>query len=245
MGGCAVSETVAVPRRLLWWLTYGTLAPVLFTVVYLVEGAVRPGYDGWRQSISALSLGPGGWVQQVNFALLGVLTVWVAYVWSRILRGGIGATWYPAMRALEGVALMAIALVATDPEPGYPPGAPQVRPFSTVHGVVHFGCLFVIIFTMMAGLLIMARRFRGDPYWRGWTWGSVLAAITINVLIALFGVANAHRFGYAGVLERLDTNVEAVWGLAVLARLWSGVPFMAPTNRDVQYHPPTQPEPAA
>jgi hypothetical protein len=80
----------------------------------------------------------------------------------------------------------------------------------------------------MAGLLIMARRFWGDPYWRGWTWGSILAAVAINVLIALFGVANAHGFAYTGVLERVDTNIETVWGLAILTRLWTGVPFMTP-----------------
>ena len=104
-----MGQRVAVPRRVLWWLTYGTLAPVLFTAVYLVEGAVRPGYDGWRQSISALSLGPGGWVQQANFAVLGLNTLGVAYVWSRILRGGVGATWYPFMRALESGAEVIVA----------------------------------------------------------------------------------------------------------------------------------------
>src|SRR5262249_53760150 len=86
VGGCASSmmpairredvrlarKTVSVPRGLLLWLTYGSLAPVLFTVVYLIEGVTRPGYDGWKHSISALSLGPGGWLQQANFVFLGL-----------------------------------------------------------------------------------------------------------------------------------------------------------------------------
>jgi len=38
--------TTPVPRRLLLWLTHGSLAPVLSTAIYLVEGATRPGYDG-------------------------------------------------------------------------------------------------------------------------------------------------------------------------------------------------------
>ena len=80
----------------------------------------------------------------------------------------------------------------------------------------------------------MARRFRDDPHWRGWTWGSVLAAITINVLIALFGVANAHRFGYAGVLERLDIPMseEEAGGLASVVRLiLDSDPRFAHSNR--------------
>ena len=221
-----VKNTVPVPRGLLLWLTYGTIAPVLFVAVYLIEGATRPGYDGWRQAISTLSLGPGGWIQQANFVFLGVNVLIVAYVWRRILKGGIGATWYPIMRGLEGLSLIGIGFFSTDPTLGYPPGSAPVRPFSTVHGIVHLALLFLIIFAMMAGLFIMARRFWGDPQWRGWVTYSVVSAVLVNLFIALFGVANSHDFRYAGVFERLSTNFEAIWGLVLLGRLWIGVPFM-------------------
>jgi len=220
-------KTVSVPRGLLLWLTYGSLAPVLFTVVYLIEGVTRPGYDGWKHSISALSLGPGGWLQQANFVFLGLNVLCVAVVWRRVLAGGTGGTWYPIMRGLEGVSLVAIGLFSTDPERGYPPGTPPVQPFSTVQGIVHFACLFAIIFAMMAGLFIMAGRFWGDPHWRGWVVFSVISALLINLFIALFGVANGHNFAYAGVLERLATNIEPVWGLVLLWRVWAGVPIMS------------------
>ena len=55
---------------------------------------------------------------------------------------------------------------------------------------------------------------------------SVASALLVNLFIALFGVANSHDFAYAGILERLATNVEAIWGLALLGRLWARVPFM-------------------
>lgn len=216
-----------VPRRLLLWLSYGSLAPVLFTAIYLIEGATRPGYDGWRQAISTLSLGPGGWIQQANFVFLGINVLIVASVWRVILRGGVGATWYPLMRGLEGISLIAIGFFSTDPALGYPPGSPTVPAFSTVHGIIHFACLFAIIFAMMVGLFIMARRFWGDPNWRGWATYSIISALLINLFIALFGVTQGHGFEYAGVFERIATNVEAVWGLVLLVRLWTGVPLMA------------------
>ena len=40
-------------------LLCGVLGPVFFTAVFLIEGAVRPGYDAWQTTISTLSLGPG------------------------------------------------------------------------------------------------------------------------------------------------------------------------------------------
>ncbi len=65
--------TRPVPTRLLLWLSCGTLASVLFATTYLIEGATRPYYSALQQPISALSLGPGGWVQQVNFVAFGVV----------------------------------------------------------------------------------------------------------------------------------------------------------------------------
>jgi hypothetical protein len=210
------------PRAIRWWLTVGTLWSVLFTAVYLVEGATRPGYDAWRQAISTLSLGPGGWVQQANFVVLGVVTLGLALVWRKILEGGVCATWYPIMRAVEGLSLIGIGFFSTDPTLGYPPGSVSVAPFSTAHGTAHFGFLFMIIFAQMCGLFIISRRFSGNPDWRGWVFYSILSGVLINVLIALFGITNAHQFEYAGVFERVATNIEALWGLAIVGRLWHG-----------------------
>jgi hypothetical protein len=43
----------------LLWLSVGVAAAVLFTLIYLIEGMTRPGYNAWQQPVSALSLGPG------------------------------------------------------------------------------------------------------------------------------------------------------------------------------------------
>jgi Protein of unknown function (DUF998) len=181
------------------------VAPAIFDAVYLIEGTTRPGYDAWRQAISTLMVGPGGWVQQANSILLGGLTLVVAAVWRRILKGGVCATWYPIMRGIEGLSLIMIGFSLTDP--------------------VHTFWLFMIIGAMMAGLFIIARRFWGDPNWRGWAFYSAASGVLINVCIALFGIATAHHFEYAGVLERVATNIEPIWGLAILGRLWTGTPF--------------------
>jgi len=83
------APAIPVPRRLLLWLTIGVVGTVLFPIIYLIEGVTRPGFDAWQQTISALSLGPGGWIQQLNFALCGVSVLWLAYVWRKILAGAL------------------------------------------------------------------------------------------------------------------------------------------------------------
>jgi hypothetical protein len=80
-------------------LLCGGVGAVLFTAIYLLEGISLPGYDAWQQPTSALSLGPGGWMQQANFIVFGVLLVLSAVGWYRFLTPGRGAIWFSLSRA--------------------------------------------------------------------------------------------------------------------------------------------------
>ena len=50
----------------------GILGPTLFVVTFTVEGCLRPGYASARMFVSALSLGPRGWIQVLNFVVVGL-----------------------------------------------------------------------------------------------------------------------------------------------------------------------------
>ena len=191
-------------HSLLILLTCGVAGTVLFPVIYVLEGATRPGYDAWRQTISALTMGPGGWIQQLDFALCGVSVLWMAFVWRKILKGGVCATWYPIIRGIEGLGLIAIAIVTQDP--------------------LHTIFLIVIVNAMCFGLFVIARRFWKQPLWRGWATFSVACGLWPMVVMPIFGVAlNTHGVlsGYAGLFERLATNADTIWSLVLLARLWT------------------------
>jgi|SRR5690349_2085343 len=193
-----------VPHKLRWWLTFGFAGTVLFPIIYLIEGATRPGYDPLRQTISALSLGPDGWIQQLNFALCGISVLWMAFVWRKILAGGVCATWYPILRGLEAVGLFGVAILTRDP--------------------VHTVFLVVIVNAMCFGLFVIARRFWKRPLWRGWAAFSVACGLLLLVFMSFFGLGlNPHSAlaGYAGLFERLATNADTIWSLVVLIRLWT------------------------
>jgi hypothetical protein len=213
----------AVPTRLLLWLTCGTIGPVLFTVTYLIEGAVRPAYDARQQAISALSLGPGGWVQQVNFVVFGAITIWTAFAWRRFLTSGVGATWYPILRGLQGFALIVDGFFSQDPAPGYPPGAVLSAP--TPHGAIHVLVAFVSITAIALGFFVLARRFAGEPGWLGWATYCAINGVLTIVLIAIFGTLNGQHSPIAGLFERLATSVATIFGLVFFTRLWLGSGF--------------------
>jgi hypothetical protein len=223
---------IPVPRKLLMWLTYGTAGTVLFPVIYLIEGATRPDYNALQQAISALSLGPDGWIQQVNFALCGVSVLWLAFVWRQILRDGVCATLYPIIRGIEGVGLVAIAIFSQDPGYGYPPGAPAGAGPSTLGGTLHLSFTILVVQAMCLGLLVIAWRLWKTPHLRGWAAFSLACGLLPMVFMPFFVLAqnNPHSAlaGYAGLFERLATNADTIWGTVLLIPLWAGKRLMRP-----------------
>jgi hypothetical protein len=202
---------IPVPRNLLVWLTIGVAGTVLFLIIYLIEGATRPGYNAWAQTISSLSFGPDGWIQRADFILCGVSVLWLAVVWRQILKGGVCARWYPIVRGVEGLGLIGVGIFTQDP--------------------LHTASLIGIVSAMSVGLFVIARRFWNDPQWRGWGIFSVACGLWPMVLMSFFGIAlNPHTAlsPYAGLIERLATSPDIVWGALILIPLWAGRNLMLP-----------------
>lgn len=200
----------------LWLIASGTLGGIIFTIVYTIEGATRPGYIASQQAISALSLGPGGWLQQVNFVIFGALTICSAIGWRRALAPGRASIAYPLLKAVSGAGLVVAGVFSQDPAPGYPVGA--VVGAATTHGTIHVIAAFVIILALAADAVALAWRFANERRWRVWAPFAVLTGVLTIVFIALFGMAGVHG-GLAGVYERVSTGVNSLLSIAILARL--------------------------
>lgn len=53
----------------------GIAGPIMFAVVAVVQSLLRPDHSLVVDPISALAAGPSGWVQSVNFLVLGTLMI--------------------------------------------------------------------------------------------------------------------------------------------------------------------------
>ena len=197
-------------------LAAGTAGGLAFTGVYLAEGATRAGYRGLAQPISALSLGPGGWVQQLTFLIFGLLVCLSAAGWRAALAPGRGALAFPVLRAVAGAGLVIDGLFNQDPSGGYPPGARAGLP--TVHGQVHTLFAEITITALAGGCFVLAARFAAEPLWRRWAVVATAAGVATTVFIAAFGAAGGHG-GLAGVWERVAGGATSVLTVAVLIRL--------------------------
>jgi hypothetical protein len=201
----------------------GGIGALLFTVIYLLEGAMRPGYDAWQQPISALSLGPGGWAQQANFVVYGALLVLSSVGWYRFLSPVRGAIWFPLLQSIGGLCLIGAGVFSTDPFPGYPPGVRLDA--STMHGTLHGIFAWVLILALAMSCFALATLVRSAqvPQRRGWYAYSLVTGILILIFWGAFlDGASGQLAGLAplaGLAERLSALSHDLWLCALTAAL--------------------------
>ncbi len=221
IAGQSGTSSSGLEKGLLSPLTFGlvgcsAIGAFLFTGTYLIEGITRPGYDAWQQAISTLSLGPGGWVQQVNFVFFGLLTLLSVFGWYRLLTPGRASIWFPLFQSFAGLGLIGAGIFPPDPLPGYPPGVVPTAP--TLHGTIHTVCAFAIILFLACGCLVLARRFAVESSWRGWAVYSVITGVLILVFFMLFVAYSTAPA--AGLVERVSAGSHALWSCLLLVALF-------------------------
>ena len=208
----------------------GAIGPLLFIFVLLIEGATRPGYSAWHNYGSSLSLSDQGWMQIANFLVCGLLTLGFAIGLRQVLRTGRGSVWGPLLLGIFSVALIVAGLFVTDPSLGYPPGTHGGGP-QTLHGTIH-GLAGLVAFSSLAlASFVMARRFAGDPNWKGWALYSIVTgAVVIVFFIASTTVSALDESGVlpgspTGLLQRIAIIVGWGW-IVLLAIRFSCHPIM-------------------
>jgi hypothetical membrane protein len=176
------------------------VGPLLFFAVATVEGSIRAGYDPIAQPISALALGPRGWIQELNFALLAASFLSLAVVWRTSLRGDRASVAGPGLFVLLTIGVMLAGIFPMDAR-----GAPP-----TLVGRLHTAGGFLVFPWIPVVLLVLARRFRRDPGWRpffGYTLATGLFCLATLTFFLLFvgppGSSPRIATGLAGLVQRL------------------------------------------
>jgi hypothetical protein len=193
-----------------------------FVAAFLVEGATRPGYRPWRHAVSQLSLGPFGWVNTIAILLTAVALLAFAAGLHDALPTGIGSTWGPPLIGVVGAGFLLAAAFPIDPGLGYPPGTSAQHSLAgLVHGLVitvAFGCL-------SAACFVMARRFAGDPAWRGWArYSTVTGLVVATGYLATSVLTGLDQAGVlpdapGGVVQRAMIVAGFGWIALLAARL--------------------------
>ncbi|WP_433220032.1 DUF998 domain-containing protein [Dactylosporangium sp. CS-047395] len=205
------------PNRL---LRAGLVAGPLFVAFFLLEQAFRDGYDPLRHPVSSLALGPGGWVQVVNFEIAGLLCLLFAVGLRRALRPGPGSVAAPLLLAIWGVGLLGAGAFRTDPTSGYPVGTPPLPDPPTWHGQLHDLAFSLPGFAALAAaMLVLAYAYarRRSPAWSIYSLLSAAAFVTLFVLTTMGFSQHASLVDVAGLLQRCTVGVGWLWMALVAA----------------------------
>lgn len=199
----------------------GVIGPLLFILVFLIEGATRPGYSAWHNYVSSLSLSDQGWMQIANFLVCGLLSLCFAVGLRQVLRTGRSSIWGPILLGIFSLALIVAGLFVTDPNLGYPPGTHSNGP-QTLHGIIHGVAGLITFSSLTIACFVMARRFAGDPNWKDWARYSTVTGVLVAVFfIATTAVSALDENGVlpgspTGLLQRITIVVGWGW-IALLA----------------------------
>jgi hypothetical protein len=152
----------------------GIIGPLLFTVVFLAQEALRRGeYDPLAEPVSALEAGPHGWIQRLNFLVFGLLTMAHAIGLHRGMRPAQGGWIGPALLFFTGIGtLMSTAFPWREDAAGV-----AYAPVGHIVG----GMIFFL--GSPAALVVLSRRMRHDPSWLS------LAGYTLGLGVVLFALA--------------------------------------------------------
>ncbi len=206
-------------RRLSAWA--GIIGPLLFVGTFTVEGFLRSGYDAARMYISALSLGPRGWIQVANFIVFGLLL----FIFTRGLAGefqvGRGSK-----AGLILLTILSVLFLISGPLVMDPTGTPLDQ--ATFHGTVHGIAGGIVFLLMPIACFVYLTRFLADPNWQSLRrWTLVLGTIEAVGVLAFTVVAKLPQqvnplANWLGLLQRIALVPFMFWlfvfGLELLRR---------------------------
>jgi len=179
----------------------GIAGPIAFVVVLAAQSLVHPDYSQVKLPISALAAWPGGWVQDANFMLFGLLTILFAIGLHLGVRRNRAAVIGPGLLMLSGVGLIIAGFF----------------PWRSVDGdfVVPAGHLLGALLSFVgtgSALIALSRRIAADPRWRDVTpyaLGSGIAIVALFVgTFALVIPPSAPLHSSGGLVQRVKL---AVW----------------------------------
>ncbi len=183
----------------------GVTGPVLFSVVVLVCGALRPGYSHLQDFISELGVAGTPYASFMNYAgfvpgglMLAAFGVALMFSLPRSRLARLAAV----LVTTFGIGIAASGLISCDR------GCPQGQ--GSLENVVHNTIAPISFVCLIAAMAILGLRFRKSPAWRRlWLFSLVASAIALCLLVLLAGSLDSRVL--TGLWQRLLLAVLFSW----------------------------------
>ena len=188
----------------------GMIGSAFFVTVFTLEGWLRPGYNARSTFISELSIGPRGWIQILNFIILGLLFLVFTWGVAAEFQEGKASKAGPILLAIIGFSFLVSGPLVTDV-------AATPRDQMSLHGILH-GIFGALVFSLSPiSCFVFWRRFRQDPNWghlKGWT---LAAGIITTVAVILLSASTKTQVvpnvftPWNGFIQRMVIIPYLIW----------------------------------
>ncbi len=195
----------------------GIAAPILFTILVIAAGLLRPGYSQAAQAIS--DLGQVGTsnaiIQQTNFVVTGLLLIAFVVGLTRGISQGKGSGLDLALLLVFPVVLVLVGTIFPLPNP--------------VHAPLSIAGFIV----MIIAIFVVSRGLRTDSQWQGYaSYSLATGVVLVGLLLVIIATGQGVLAPYFGVLQRLFVAPIFLWIEVLAIRLFvlSSRPDQNPRN---------------
>ena len=203
-----MSKTTIGRRAIAGWA--GMIGSALFVAIFTLEGWLRPSYDPRSTFISELSIGPRGWIQILNFIILGILFLLFTWGVAAEFRKGKASKAGPILLAIIGFSFLVSGPLVTDLA-----GTPRDQ--MSLQGILH-GIFGALVFSLSpVSCFVFWRRFRQDQNWKhlqGWT--LAVGIITLAAVVLLSAATKTQDIPnaltpWSGLIQRMVIIPYLIW----------------------------------
>lgn len=192
----------------------GIIGPILYILVFTLDGALRPGYSAYREAASYLLLGSLGWIEIVNFIVFGCLLIVFAFGFFHRMSGVLRSGWLhisTCLLVLVGVGFFMAALFLPDPF-----GEPQ----HTLHAMLHNVAFIVVFFPLGVACVLIGSQLRKVVGWRIVGWYAMITGIPICfIALASFNFQPSTPPAWGGLFERIFFVIVFAWYVILASRM--------------------------
>ena len=177
----------------------GIIAPILFTILVIIESLLRPDYSQIYNFVSDLGVGPNAAIQNVNFAIFGILSI----LFALGLRSGLPSPQKKALKAgvwLVAIFGLCILLAGVFPE-DYLSQIP--------HNLVSATAFVTIIAAQL--LIWKGLKNANDSVWGKYRTYSLISGLMSLILVLVLKVAMSDFTDYQGIVQRAFLAVPWIW----------------------------------
>ncbi len=197
----------------------GIIAPIIFAIIVMIAGLLRPDYSHLINFISELGAvgAPNAIIQRINFVLVGILIVGFTFGLHRGIGDGKGSIIGPLLFAIFGLSAVVSGIFSTDPiQPG------------SFSDIMHSMSSAIGSMAAIFGFFIISIRLEQDILWVRYRYFSMVIAF-VAIVVSVVGTGLLSVLGAPGLAQRLFMAVLFLWIEVMAIRLFqiSGQSFVS------------------